>query len=159
MNLDRPTNGTKIASVSASLLFASMFLNWYGYEQDEPTSNLLSYLNLFARHGANAWETLDVIPIVLAVTIAVATGAARLALLGSDWGPPIPRSAAAAVLGAISFLLILYRIVFPPGLPDISHIPFHATPELGIYLALLPALGIAFGGYWTMREEGTSLST
>lgn len=153
MDRNRLNLGETIAGVSAVLLFAFTFFDWYGHEQFKSTSNLLSYLNLFTQN-LNAWEALDVIPIFLALTIAVATGAARLALLGSPWEPPIPRNAAAAVLGAISSALILYRIVFPPGLEDIDGVRFHAAPQLGIYLALAAAVGIAFGGGLAISQQG-----
>jgi hypothetical protein len=155
MNLDRPSKGEVIANVSALLLFAFTFLDWYGQKQDEAGSSLLFYLNLFV-HSLNAWEALAVTPIFLMLTVAIATGASRLALLGSDWEPPIPRNAAVAALGAISSLLILYRIIFPPHLENIDGVSFHAVAEPGVFLALAAALGVALGGCLAMREEGIS---
>jgi hypothetical protein len=151
MNLGRLSKGEGIAGLSAILLFVSLFLDWYRFEQG---GNLLVLVELFVMSGS-AWETLGAIPFVLALTIAATVGVCLLAVGGSRWDPAVPPSAWVAVLGAISFVLILYRIVIPPGLEEISPgIPFYARPELGIYLALLAALGIAFGGCLAMWEEG-----
>jgi hypothetical protein len=151
MNLGRLSKGQGIAGISAVLLFVSMFLDWYRFEQG---GNLLVLVELFVMSGS-AWETLGAIPFVLALTIAITVGACLLALGSSRWDPVVPPSAWVAVLGAISFVLILYRIVFPPGLEEVSPgIPFYARPELGIYLALLAAMGIALGGCLAMWEEG-----
>jgi hypothetical protein len=151
MNLGRLSKGQGIAGLSAILLFVAMFLDWYRFEQG---GNLLVLVELFVMSGS-AWETLGAIPFVLALTIAITVGACLLAAGSSRWNPALPPSAWVAVLGAISFVLILYRIVFPPGLEEFSPgIPFYARPELGIYLALLAAVGIAFGGCLAMYEDG-----
>jgi hypothetical protein len=149
MNLDRLSTGEKIAGVSGLLLFVFTFLDWYHYEQG---GNLLLLVILFVKSG-NAWETLDLIPFILALTSAAAIGAALLALFALHARVMFAASAAVAVLGAISFLMIVFRIIFPPALPHIAAVPFHATPELGVYLALLAAAGIAFGGFQALWEK------
>ena len=61
-------------------------------------------------------------------------------------------------MGVVSVLLILYRIVNPPDLGWSSTWPSfteEASVQFPIFLALLAAAGIALGGFWAMREEGT----
>jgi hypothetical protein len=151
MDRDRLRFGEKIAGISAILLFAFMFLDWYSFRFIQE-SNLLSYLNLFIDNG-NAWRALGVIPFVLEGTIAIALVVVLLALLGSRWEAKIPAGLAVAVLGAVSFLLILYRIIDPPLYEEARGYRFDSTALLGIYLALAAAGGIALGGCWAMREE------
>jgi hypothetical protein len=57
-------------------------------------------------------------------------------------------------------LLILIRIVFPPGFSGSvgGGKSIEPTLEVGVFLALAAACGITFGGYMTMRQEGHSLA-
>ena len=64
-----------------------------------------------------------------------------------------------AALGALSVLTILYRIVHHPIAPSGQgaghlHITYRRGIEIGIWIALLAALLITYGGYLAMRDEG-----
>jgi hypothetical protein len=156
VGLDRPSNGERIAGVSAILLLVFMFFRWYGLDVSKQPN--LSNLNLF-EDGGDAWQTLELTPIFLALVIAVTVGAALLRLSGSDWEPPVPPGAVVCVLGGLAALLILIRIVIPPGLVgEVDGFVFETTLKVGIFLALGAACGIAYGGYRAMREEGRQLS-
>ena len=130
------------------LLFAFMSLDWYRYE---PGGNLIGYLNLFVNSG-DAWDTLDVIPFILALTVVVATCSLFPTLWAPLWSPAIHGGAVTA-LGTISSLLIAYRILVPPALENITGNPGHTTPKTGIFPALAAALGIAVGGCWAILEN------
>jgi len=106
------------------------------------------------------WQALEVIPLFLMLAIVVAVGAAVLRLGGSGWKPTIPPSAAVCVLGLLASLLILIRMISPPTLTPgaLSGIEFDVSLELPIFLALVAALGIAYGGWRSMQEEGTSFA-
>ena len=151
MELGRLSHGEKIAGISAILLFAFMFLDWYSFRFIQE-GNLLSYLNLFIDNG-NAWTALEIIPFVLEGTIAITLVVVLLALLGSSWEAKVPAGVAVAVLGAVSFLLILYRIVDPPIYEEARGFRYDATPLVGIYLALAATAGIALGGCWATWGE------
>src|SRR6202035_720646 len=64
-----------------------------------------------------------------------------------------------AGLGALSTVLILYRIVHHPT-ANASFGSFHASVgiKLGIWLGLIAAMAVTYGGYLQMQEEGTSLA-
>jgi hypothetical protein len=148
--------GEAIYLVAAILLFVLMFFDWYHVAiGKEP--GVAAELNLFA-NGQDAWQALEVIPIFLMLAIAVALGAAVLRLSGSEWRPAIPPAAAVFVLGALAALLILIRIVSPPGLgtPALAGYEFDTSVQVGAFLALVAALGIAYGGWRAMVAEGTS---
>ena len=154
MKVSRLRSGEAIAALAAIALFVFMFLDWYDYEQ---TGNLLSLLVLFAL-PANAWQILDVIPWLLLLAILAALGMAVLRAGGSKWKPAISPSAAVAVLGGLATLLIVSRILFPPEPAGVSELPIRITVELGAYLSLVAAAGIAYGGYRAMAQRGTSFA-
>lgn len=143
--------------MSALALVVFTFFDWYGYEQG---GNLLARVDLFGL-PADAWQSLDVIPWLLVLTALVALATAVQRLAGWRWDPVVPPSAAVALLGGLSTLLVLFRILSPPDLVEASAgpgIPLAETVELGAYLALAAALGIAYGGYRAMGERGTSFA-
>ena len=151
MNLDKLSMGEKIAAASAILLFVFMFFTWFGVE----VSGVGGFSGSTGE-GGNAWETLDFIPIVLVLTIVAALAMAGLRLADSDAEPPVPMSTVVTVLGAISVLLILFRIIDPPTFASFGGVSIDATLSVGIFLGLIAAGGIAYGGYTTMQEEGVT---
>jgi hypothetical protein len=154
MDMDKLNTGEKVAGISAVLLFIFMFLDWFGVE----ISGEGSSVSFGSGAGGNAWNALDFIPIVLVITIVVALISVALRLSDSSYEPPVSMNVAVAVLGGLSVLLILYRIIDPPGFGTFGGVSVEATREFGIFLGLLAAAGIAFGGYRGMQEEGASFS-
>lgn len=141
MDLDRLTQGEKIAGVSAILLFIFMFFDWYGVGGEVGAA-----INSFGFNtSVNAWGAFDFIDLFLLLTVVVTVGAVIANL--SDAAVDFPLSSVIAVLGAISFLLVLFRIIDPPSGLD---------RELGVFLGLLATAGVAYGGYRAMQEEGMS---
>lgn len=155
MDLDKLNTGEKVAGVSAILLFIFMFFDWFGVE----VSGSGGFSQTVPDSGGSAWDALDFIPIVLVVTIVVALVNVFLRLSDSDYEPPISLNVAVAVLGGLSTLLVLFRIIDPPGFGSFGGISVDATLKLGIFLGLLTSAGIAFGGYRGMQEEGTSFGS
>lgn len=154
MNVDKLNTGEKIAGVSAVLLFIVMFFDWFGVE----VSGSSGFSGTVPGAGGSAWDALEFIPIVLVITIVVALVNAFLRLSDSDYEPPVSMNVAVAVLGGISMLLILFRIVDPPGFGTFGGVSIDATLEFGIFLGLIAAAGIAYGGYRGMQEEGSTFS-
>lgn len=148
--------GETIFLLAAVLLFAFMFFGWYGAEVSGQAGAI--QLGGGAGAGGSAWQALDVISFVLMLTVVVAVGAALLRLAGSTWEPAVPPSAAVAVLGGLATLLVLFRIVVPPDFGTLGGVTVNATPELGVFLGLAAAAGIAYGGYRAMGERGTSFA-
>jgi hypothetical protein len=148
MEIDKLSTGEKVSAVSAILLFVFMFFDWFGAEVSGSAGFSIS-------EGGSAWDALDWIPIFLLVTIVVALVSAGLRLSESSYEPPISLNAVIAALGGLSVLMILYRIVDPPGSSEsFPGVSIDISPELGIFLGLLAAAGIAYGGYAAMKEEG-----
>ncbi|HWM64628.1 MAG TPA: hypothetical protein VNP96_11650 [Solirubrobacterales bacterium] len=151
MEVDKLSNGEKISAVSAILLFVFMFFDWFGVE----VSGVPGFTGDVSGAGGSAWDALDVIPIFLMLAIVVAIGVAVIRLTDADLEPPISLNAVVAALGGLAALLILYRIIDQPGGGgDFGGVEVDVTLKLGIFLGLVAAAGIAYGGYSAMREEG-----
>jgi hypothetical protein len=151
MEADRLSTGEKVSAVSAILLFVFMFFDWFGVE----VSGVPGFGGDVSGAGGSAWDALDVIPIFLMLAIVAAIGVAVVRLTDADLEPPISLNAIVAALGGLAVLLILYRIVDQPGGGgDFSGVEVDVTLKIGIFLALLAAAGIAYGGYRAMQEEG-----
>jgi len=152
MEVDRLSTGEKVSAVSAVLLFIFMFFDWFGAKVEGVPGFSGSI-----EAGGSAWDALDVIPIFLMLAIVAAIGVAVIRLTDADVEPPVSMNAIVAVLGGLAVLLILYRIIDPPGGGDaIAGVGVDITLKLGIFLGLLAAAGIAYGGYSAMQEEGAS---
>jgi uncharacterized membrane protein YhaH (DUF805 family) len=150
MEVDKLNTGEKISAASAVLLFIFMFFDWFGAE----VSGVSGFSGSIPGAGGDAWDALEVIPIFLLIAIVAALGVALIRLTDADLEPPVSLNAVVAALGGLAFLLILYRIVDPPGGGSLGGVSVDTTLELGIFLGLIAAAGIAYGGYSAMREEG-----
>jgi hypothetical protein len=96
--------------------------------------------------GADAWQAFTVIDLLLAL---VGAGAAALPLIvASNAKPDAPISATAITTlgGIVATLLVLFRLLDPPGT---------ASREVGLYLGLLAALGVAAAAWRSMADERT----
>jgi hypothetical protein len=149
--------GEAIYLVAAILLFVLMFFDWYGEKASSGGEGLNSVVT--GAGGGSAWQTMEVIPLFLMLAIVVAVGAAILRLSGSGWKPVVPPAAAVTVLGGVAAILVLIRIISPPG-PEgaFSELAFEATLKPAVFFALAAALGIAYGGWRAMAAEETSFA-
>jgi hypothetical protein len=145
LDVNRLGTGEKIAAVSAVALLLIMFIfDWFGVSGSIDTG--VGVVE-FEGGGANAWQSFGFIDIVLFVTVVAAIALAVITANASDVNLPVAGSAIVAGLGILSVILILYRIIDPPS--DLDR-------EIGVFLGLIAAGGIAYGGWVAMQEEGTS---
>jgi hypothetical protein len=158
MDTGKLGQGALIAAVSGVALFIIMFFAWFG--APGPADEAIEQANEIAEQfggqavteeidtTANAWQSFDLIDLVLFLAVLVSIGMAVLTASGASASLPVAGSAITAGIGAFAFLLVLYRILDPPA---------EADREIGVFLGLLATAGIAVGGYLGMQEEGTSL--
>ena len=153
MYFTRLTQGEKIAGVSGIALILIMFIfDWFGLKAD--------VAGFTAEGSRNAWGSYGFIDIVLFITVAAAVGLALISASESDVGLPVAASAVVAGLGILSVILIFYRIIDTPG--DVSAASallqqsVDVTRKIGVWLGLIAAIGVAYGGWRAMQEEGTS---
>jgi hypothetical protein len=150
MEVDKLNTGEKVSAVSAILLFIFMFFDWFGAK----VSGVPGFSGSIEGGAGSAWDALDVIPIFLMLAIVAALGVAIIRLTDADLEPPVSLNTIVAALGGLAVLLILYRIIDPPGGDSLAGVSVDITLKFGIFLGLIAAAGIAYGGYSAMREEG-----
>jgi hypothetical protein len=154
MDPTRASSGELIAGVSGLLLFVFMFRPWYG---GQATVSLPGGGNISASvsDNVNAWEAFSFIDWILfvAAVIAVAMAIAR-AVGAMPADPPVPAGLIVAIAGAVSAILILYRLIDTPGVEvSGSSVDFDISRKIGIFLSLIAAAGITFGGYTAMNKR------
>ncbi len=135
LKAQRLSQGEKIAAGSALALFICMFLGWFN----------------FGFGVANAWDSLHYVAPILAIAIAATLTIAFLKASDREIGD-IPTGSVIFALGCAAALLILFRLLDPISAGDAS--PFGggaieegSSPEAGLFLGLVAAVGIAIGGY------------
>lgn len=157
MDVSKLTQGQKIAGASAVALLLIMFIfDWFGYEA-AGGFGLSGELG-----GRNAWGAFSFIDIVLFVTVVAALAMVYFAASGQSVSLPVAMSAIVAGLGILSTLLVLFRIISPPDL-SVGGLSagdaVDTTRKIGVFLGLIAAGGVAYGGWTAMQEEGTSFQS
>jgi hypothetical protein len=130
LGIERLGQGEKIAAGSAIALFVCMFLSWFN----------------FGYTAGSAWESLHYISPILVIAIVATLGIALAEMREFDLGD-VSGGLVVFVLGSLSALLILYRLIDPISTAGVDGGSTSASVEAGAFLGLLAALGIAVGGY------------
>ena len=147
MDASRLSFGETVAAASGVLLLFTMFVfDWFGYD-DVPG-------------GANAWEWMSFLDIVLFICGLVAIALAVMRAGGSMPQLPWPPGLIVAGAGALALLIVLFRLVFPGDGPldEIAAglgVEPDSTRKFGVFLGLLAAGGMAYGGYTAMNERAS----
>ncbi len=134
--------GESLAAVSGFALFLFMFLPWFGSSSESVSGS----------GSSNAWQALSFIDILLLIICGLAMLAAVLRVLGAMPTLPWPSGMVILVGGLIAVVLIAFRIIATP-VEDAGIFPNETGPRIGIFLALIAAGGIAFGGYTSMAQN------
>ena len=148
MDVSRLRRGEQIAGVSGIALLLIMFIfDWFTVEAAG---------GLGPSFGGNAWDTMEIIRFILLLTALAAIALAVVRATQSNVDMPVALSAITAGLGILSVVLIIFRIISPPdgGVGDLIDV----GRAIGVFLGLIAAAGVAYGGYLAMQEEGTSFS-
>jgi hypothetical protein len=144
-DLGRLRRGEQIAVIAAIVLFIVMFLGWYE-PHDGPN---LSF---------SAWESFSVIDIILLLTILAALGLAFLTAAQQTVALPVTAAVIATALAFLSLVLVAFRVLidqpgFGLGAPDAA-----VDNTIWAWVGLIACVALFYGGYLSMRDEGTSLS-
>ena len=85
------------------------------------------------------------------------SGLALISASQTEVDLPVAASAVVAGLGILSVVLIIISIISPPDFGvDLSGSGIDHTRKFGVWLGLIAAVGVAYGGWRAMQEEGTS---
>jgi hypothetical protein len=155
-DISRLRRADQIVGGGAILFFIFLFFfKWFGGS----VSGALPAGSVSTGSSSTGWDTFTNSRWIWLITIIVALGSVVLVAGQRTIKSPIQPSVIVAGLGALSTIFILYRIIHHPS-ASASFGGIHASYgiKIGIWLGLIAALAITYGGYLQMQAEGTSLS-
>jgi hypothetical protein len=145
--LSRLRRGEVIAGSSALLLVVFMFvLPWYGVKA--PLGWTAATLGV--RISFTGWDALTHMRWLLLITPLAALALAYFQATRRAPAIPVSLSVILTVLATVTALMLIYRVLISVPGSGALH------PRAGAYLGLLSALGILYGGFQSMRQEGIS---
>jgi hypothetical protein len=143
-----------VGGAAIAFFIVLFFFKWYGV-----SSNVGAVSGLNINVSRSGWDTFTNSRWIWIITIIVGLGSVVLVAAQRKLELPLQPGVIVAGLGALSTIFILYRIVHHPT-ASASFGSFHASVgiKLGIWLGLIAAMALTYGGYLQMQEEGTSLA-
>jgi hypothetical protein len=146
---NRLSTGELIAGIAGIVLLIDLWFKWYGVKVSGAGGVLK---NFSIGVSATAWQAFGFIDIllfliaVLAISVAIARATNRMPDM------PYPAGTLLAGAGAFALLLIIFRIIDTPvdtgGVEGID-----VTRKIGVWIGLLAAAAITYGGWRAMHEE------
>jgi hypothetical protein len=143
MDTSRLTPGDISAGVGGIVLLVSLWLKWYSVS--------VSVQGFSASSSATGWQVLSTIDIILflvslaAIVLVAAKAAGALP-------PDIPVPTVLLALGGLAVLLVLFRIIDTPAPSDLPD-QIDVNRKIGIFIALIGAAGIVYGGWRSNTES------
>jgi hypothetical protein len=123
--------GEWLAGASGVLMIVALFLPWYSAGDQDLT----------------AWQSMAVDDVILFVAALLAIGAAIAVGLRAFSSFSVATTSLAILPAVIGLILTVYRLISPAP-------PADAGLEIGAWLGLLAALGIAVGAWAGANDEG-----
>jgi len=120
--------GELVGAASGLGLLVSSFLPWY------------SLLDV----NVTAWQAFTVVDLFIAAAALVSLSVGIAVLFRISVSYPVAGSTVATLFGAIALVLIIVRLIDPPG-SDLDI-------EFGAWLGLVCAAGVTVGGYLGMQD-------
>jgi hypothetical protein len=127
--------GERVTALSGLVLMLSSFMGWYAGSDEGPTIAVIG------------WHTGVIGKLVFLLGLAVVV-LVVLRELGIELPATVPESLVIIVIGALSTTLVLIRLI---SVPD-RFFPFDGR-GIGIWIALIAALGLIVGGLLRAGEE------
>jgi hypothetical protein len=152
MDLGKLRRGEVIAAVGGILLLIALFLvDWYsaGASVTLPLGATVKVQGNFGAWDGEGFFGFIANLIILAAAIA-AIALAVLTATSRTVALPVAASAITAALGIAAVVMVLLRMLFQPGPNDLIDL------KGGIVLALVASALVAYGGWDSMKEEGTT---
>ena len=154
MDFSKIRTGELIAAIGGLILLVAMFaFDWY---EISGFGGLVEQFgeSVGVETGIKAWDGQGFLgTIANLVILAAAVAAVTLAVLAAtsrNVALPVAASAITAGLGIGAVVMIVMRMIFQPGPNEVVDLRF------GIFLALIGAAIVAYGGWQSMQEEGTT---
>jgi hypothetical protein len=127
--------GERVTALSGLVLMLSSFMGWYAGSDEGPTIAVIG------------WHTGVIGKLVFLLGLAIVV-LVVLRELGIELPATVPESLVIIVIGALATILVLIRLI---SVPD-RFFPFDGR-GIGIWIALIAALGVIVGGLLRAGEE------
>jgi len=121
-------SGELVEALGGLGLLVASFLPWYSVGGEDAT----------------AWQAFSVTDLILAAAAVMGTSVAVCVLLRISVSYPVAGSSVATGFGFVAAILIVIRMINPPGAGDPSI-------EVGAWLGLACAIAVTIGGYMGMQ--------
>jgi hypothetical protein len=152
VDTSRLGTGEMIAGVSGVVLLIALFLPWYGVD--------VNVAGFSASQSVNAWEAMSFIDILLFLVALIAIGV-PVARATNTLPPDIPGTLLLLGAGALGLLLVLFRLIDIPA-PDVPAIASDSVDfgrKFGLFVGLIAAAGITYGGWRANAESAADRTT
>jgi hypothetical protein len=156
VDVNRLGRGEQIAGIAAVLLLIDMFLNWY-------SANLSGALSAAADKfgvdtSVNAWQSFSTTDLLIFLTVLAALVMVGMRVMARSASLPVSLPLVVVALGALTTLIVLWRIINQPGPNDFINVEYGAYIGLLLLIALTYGAIQAGGGVDTMRAEAESVA-
>jgi hypothetical protein len=121
-------SGELVGAAGGLGLLVASFLPWYSADGEDAT----------------AWQAFSFVDLVIAAAAVAGLSVGLVVLFRISVSYPVAGSAVTTLLGGLALLLIVYRLLDPPG-DDLN-------VEFGAWVGLLAAAGVGVGGYLGMQD-------
>jgi hypothetical protein len=147
--------GEIVAAVGAILLFIFMFFfKWYGVSLPGGQQQLANVLGVdTGALAVNGWHGHTVLRWLMLLTILAALALAFLTATQRTVALPVTAAVIVTALAALLTVLLAYRVIVNEPGPN-----QYIDVKIGAWLGLLASALVTYGGYRSMRDEGTSLT-
>jgi hypothetical protein len=144
MTLSKVRAGDVLAGVGGIALLAVMFVPWYRFLEGVYVGSRTIAAN---DTDQSAWQALTVslVPLVLVALLGITMLATTVFQRTQAW--PVAAQVFTASFGTITSIIVLIRLINPPG-PN-----FAADRLWGVWVGTLLVLAITAGAWWSMRDE------
>jgi hypothetical protein len=152
---NRIGQGELIAGISGLVLLIDLWFKWYGVSVGGGNGALKGFS---IGVSASAWQAFSLIDIILFLVALVAIGVAVLRGLNRMPEMPYPPATLVAGAGGLALLLVLFRLIDTPvdtgGVEGVD-----VSRKFGLFLGLVAAAGVAYGGWRAMQDSGASFGS
>jgi hypothetical protein len=145
VDTSRLSTGDIVAGAGGLVLLLSLFLPWYGVD--------VSVAGFSASGSVDAWEAMSFIDILLFLVAVVAIGV-PVARASGSMPDDVPGSIVLLAVGVLGLVLVVWRLIDIPA-PDVPTVAKDSVDfgrKIGIFVGLIGAAGIAYGG-WRANAE------
>jgi hypothetical protein len=149
--VNRPRPADVLAGLGGAVLLGSLWLKWYGFDADALApkgAGVLSVLNT-GTPSVSAWQAFSVTDILLALFAALAIGVPVSSILARTTAKPVAFTVLSSCGGALAVLLVLYRLIDPPGSNELVAL------ETGAWIGLVGAILTFVGSWLALADDST----